>query len=162
MTGRTLKIALAVSLAVNLFVLGVLGGGLFMASQLMRELRDVGGPHPVRVIGVLPDAERDAARERMREAARLAMPELRQARQARREAARLASAETFDRAAIEAALARAYASEGRGRAALDDGLLDILSGLEADQRAELAPALLGRRVTRRMGRGEGPPSPDQP
>jgi uncharacterized membrane protein len=152
-TGRGVKIALALSLALNLLVLGLVGGALLSFGP------PGGGDDPrLRTLGLGPFAlalereDRDAMRGRLDGEALRADRRVIGASLAELRGALLA--DPFDRAAAEAALARARgateALQGRGHAAL----LDQIGTMSASERAALAERL--ERALRRMGgRGGG-------
>ncbi len=153
MTPRALKLALAASVAVNLFAVGAFGVVLTQGPRLAREE----APPPARVpmlqiVDAMPEAKRDAMRQALRATALAARPDFHAARQARRDAVALASEMTFDRAAVAEALARSNAAEMRGRERLEAGALDMLERLPMAQRAALAPILTKTGVRHRRHR----------
>ncbi len=155
MTPRQLKIALGVSVALNLFAIGALASGAILGPRLAREE----APPPARVpmlqvVESLPEAQRDTVRQTLRENALAARPDFREARQARVEAVELASSPRFDRAVVTEALARSTAAEMRGRARLEQGALDMLEALPPEQRADLAPILTKTGARHRRHRGD--------
>lgn len=152
MSPRSLKIALAVSVTLNVFVLGAVAGGLIVGGRILAE-RQAGRPPVAALAGALDPADQALLRERLRASADDVRGDFRAARQARREAIELAGAETFDRAAVEAALERSHASERAGRRKLEGTLLDVLETLEPSERERLAPALARRGPDGRGPRG---------
>ncbi|MCU4654027.1 periplasmic heavy metal sensor [Roseibacterium sp. SDUM158016] len=149
-SGRWLKIALAVSLALNLAVAGLVGGAMLGR----------GGPDDapaIRTLGLGPFAlalsreGRDEVRGRIESD----LPRLRTERMAvgrgLLEVQRALVADPFDRAAAEAALARsraaAMALQGYGHAAL----LDTLEEMSLAERSRVAERL-GRAMRRIAGR----------
>lgn len=153
MSPRSLKIALAVSVTLNVFVLGALAGGLIVGGRVLAE-RQEGRPPVTRLAGALEPADQALLRERLRDAAEEVRGDFRAARQARREAIELAGAETFDRPAVEAALEQSHEAERAGRRKLEGTLLDVLAELEPEDRERLAPAL-ARRGPEGRGRSGG-------
>lgn len=148
-TGRALKIALGLSLAVNLLILGLVGGALLAVGPGRSgdddpRLRTLGlGPFAIALsredrAAVTDRIDRDALRAERR-ALGGNLVQLRDA----------IVAEPFDRAAAEAALERsrlaASALQGLGHAAL----LDQVETMDAAERADLAERL--SRALRRMG-----------
>ena len=161
MSERGLKIALAVSLGLNLFLIG--GGvsaGLFAARYLHEHpfaRHDGGGASPLAMAaGKLPADTRLKLDATMHAAARAAAADFHLARDSRRSAADLAASASFDRAAVVANLDQARAAETRGRMRLEGALLDVMQALPADQRATLAPVLKGRPRGQRNGQARGP------
>lgn len=156
MTERGLKIALAISVAVNLFVAGVVVTGLAVGARHLRDRPYHDRPPVISMIRSLDEADRAAAEDTLRATALAARDDFEAARRLRSEAIAQAGAESFDRAAIEATLARSRASEAAGRMRLEGAMLDLLQSLDQDDRQRLAPAL-GRRA-----RGEPMEAPASP
>ena len=152
MTDRGLKIALVVSVALNIFVLGALAGGLIMGVRTLQDRPNRDRPAVIDMVRTLDEADRAAAETRLRQTALAARADFDTARQARSEAIDLAGAETFDRHAVEVALERSRASETMGRQRLEGGLLDLMEGLEQQDRQRLAPGLARRGRDGRRGR----------
>lgn len=147
--GRGLKIALGLSLGLNLLIVGLVAGALLSIGPGRGQdgdprLRSLGlGPFAI----ALPRGDRQAVTDRIdRDALRADRREMGQAL-AELRAALLS--EPFDRAAAEAALARsrdaAHAAQGQGHRAL----LDHIETLTPAERAELVERL--GRALRRMG-----------
>lgn len=150
--GRALKIALALSMGVNLLILGVVGGAV---------LGRGGGPDEapaIRMLGLGPFAfalSRDD-RQEVRNRIEADLPALGRDRVALghglREVQNALLAEPFDRAAAEAALMRTrragHALQSRGHTAL----LDTLEVMSAADRVAVAERL-GRALRRIGGRG---------
>jgi uncharacterized membrane protein len=150
-TGRGVKIALAVSLAFNLLILGLVGGAV-----LGRP--DPGGAPAIRTLGLgpfalaLPGEARDDIRGRIE----ANMPELRRNRaeigRSLMAVRRALLADPFDRAAAARALGRsreaAMALQAQGHGAL----LDTLDQMSAAERAIVADRLA--RTLRRLERRE--------
>lgn len=151
MNGRTLKILLAVSLAVNLFA--VAGGVALYASRAKVEKQVQDQARPGRGISVmemtegLPDAERDRVRTALRTAAHAAKPDFEAARAARREAVARAGAADFDPVAVQSLLEQSRLAEMRARARLEGDALKLLGSMSAEDRAHMAP-MLARRSAR--------------
>jgi uncharacterized membrane protein len=158
---RGWKIAVVVSLVLNLFLIGAVAGGAVVAWRAMAE-RSPDRGEAGRALGAaareLPPADRRALRRSVRDAAFDARTDLRKARDLRGEAVRLASAETFDRQAVEALLAEARAAELRGRVRVEQGVLDALEEMDAGSRETVAPMLARGRVGA-AGRNRAPPPP---
>lgn len=168
MSGPWWKVALAVSLACNLFVLGAVAGvmGARMRVEQPRPAAAPGGGNPLMRAGdQLAPEQRGAYRARLRLAAMSAQPRAREAREARMEAARLLSQPELDRIAVAQALERARTAELAVREALEGAVVDFAAGLDASERSLIAAGLRrpppgGRdaRGGRRGGLGaDGPP-----
>ncbi|HRO32586.1 MAG TPA: periplasmic heavy metal sensor [Brevundimonas sp.] len=160
MTGRTLKILLGVSVALNLFA--VAGGAALFASrakverQVEAEARPGRGHSFMAMIQQLPEGERDRVRQAMRASAHAAKPDFEAARTARKQAVALAGAETFDPVAVQTLLEQSRLAEMRGRARLEGDALVMLGSLSPRDRAVMAP-ILSRRSSR--GQSQHPPKP---
>ncbi|SFI36797.1 periplasmic heavy metal sensor [Albimonas pacifica] len=146
--------ALAVSVCVNLLLLGA-AGGAFLRHGGPPEGEMPSGFDRVtlwRMVRALPEAAREDARTRIHDR-RGEMRELARARDAAR--ARIAvamEAQPFDAAALAAALSEARAAERRSRDVADGLLVEVASGLTAETRAEIAEALRERRRRGAHGR----------
>ena len=150
MTDRGLKVALAVSVAVNIFVAGAVVTGLAVGLRGLPERPHRDRPPVISLVQSLDEADRAEAEATLRSTALAARGDFETARRERAEAIDLASAETFDRPAVEAALARSRAAEAAGRARLEGTMLNLLERLDREDRQRLAPALA------RRGRDGGP------
>lgn len=150
--GRGIKIALAVSLALNLLVAGLVGGAVLRR----------GGPDEapaIRALGLapfaiaLPREGRDDMRRRIEADAPRLRAERARIGDSLREVRRALLADPFDREAAAAALARsreaATALQGIGHSAL----LDTLEEMTVEDRAEVARRL--GRAMRWMARRDG-------
>lgn len=161
MTGRGLKIALGLSVALNIFVSGAAAGALIVGLRAFPDRAYRDRPPVVALIRSLDFADRERVERDLRSSALAARADFQAARRHRLEAVDLAGAETFDRAAVEAALARARQAEGQGRDRLEDTLLDTLEALDREDRQRLAPALARRARVPPGGEGAlrraGPP-----
>lgn len=145
MNSRTLKIALAVSVALNLFA--VAGGVAFGVSraQVDRKIEAQTGPgrqSPMAEIlaGMSPDS-RERVRTALRASALAARPDFEASRAARREAIQIAGEPTLDAARVEQLLAESRAAETRGRARLETNAIALLGTLNPQERQALTPIL---------------------
>jgi uncharacterized membrane protein len=142
MSRRGLLIALIVSLAVNLFVLGGLAG-----AALMGFLRPPGGPPqpgPPRLAAIgaaLTPPHRDAWMTTVRQAAETSGPTLRHARELRHEAWQALARDPVDPQASLAALEQARTLEFQARAEMDRAVIGFAATLPADERGKLSEAL---------------------
>jgi uncharacterized membrane protein len=169
------KIVLALSLALNLFLVGAGVGVIVVGARLLGERSDFRrGGESQRIVAAfqaLPPDRRQALRDIMRTQALDAAPDLRAAQDARREASALMTAQTYDAAAVAAALTRARDAEGRARARIDATLAARLAGLSPQERVMFSRLLMrgpgGRGGPRGRGGpagrpGDGPPPPPPP
>ena len=161
MSGRMLKVALGVSLALNLFA--VAGGVALYTTRAKVDRQVEAQAKPGRGISVmaktesLAPAERDRVRAALRTAAHAAKPDFEAARAARREAVTRAAAAEYDPVAIQSLLEQSRLAEMRGRARLESDALAVLGSMSAADRAAMAPML-----ARRSSRGPGPRRPEAP
>jgi len=162
MSPRNLKIALAVSVALNVFAIA---GGATAALLMNRVEKRVEAQHrpgreePFRdIVGSLDPEVRDRVRSTLRASALAARPDFEAARTARREAIALSEGPTLDQDAVAALLEQSRQSEMKGRARLESDSVALLSTLEPDDRKALA-VLLNRQG--RGGRDRGGPGRGQ-
>lgn len=145
MKGRRLQLLLAISLAVNLFLLGLMASStVFRDRERAREPRR--GSFAAAVEQLDP-ADADALRTLMRERGERAEPRVRALRDARKEAQALMSRPEYDPAAVRAAMTRVRVEEMALRNDLDASLIEFATRLEPEERAAIAPLM------RRGGRG---------
>ncbi|HYC97389.1 periplasmic heavy metal sensor [Brevundimonas sp.] len=157
MNARTLKIALAASVALNLFALAAGATLLVGRANVERRIeaqhrapRD----HPfMTLVEGLDPAVRDRVRDTLRASARAARPDFEETRLKRRQATALARSADFDPAEVSALLEQSRAAELRGRARLEEDAVALLGTLEPDDRAALSEILTrrGRTVVRDKG-----------
>jgi uncharacterized membrane protein len=166
MNGKVLPIALAVSLTLNVFVLGAVAGAFGARARVDNHRPPPAGNPLMRAADRLPPDVRQAYVQRLRAEGAATQPLLQQARAARIEAAQVFAQPTFDAAAAAAALARSRAAETAAREKLETAVVDFAAGLPADQRRQLGAAIRqpprggpGRRGGGggRPGGGMGPP-----
>lgn len=160
MSPRALKIALAVSVALNLFAVaaGVTAWtGIKRHEARVAEMRAPAQRGPLReILAEMDPAVRDRVRASMRASALAAKPDFEAARAARRQAVALAAAPTLDPAAVTAALDASRAAELRGRARLEADAVTLLATLEPADRAAMS------QILKRKGRDDGPRQPRAP
>lgn len=167
MKARTLQIALAVSVALNLFA-AVAGVSLWVG--LSKEQDRIEAQHrsprtrsTLMLIDQLDSAERDRVRTTLRASAMAAKPDFEEARLKRRQAVEMGRSATFDAARAEALLAESRTAELRGRARLEADAVALLGTLEPDDRRALSEILTRRgRVAGRDQRGRGSHKGPQP
>lgn len=159
MTNRTLKIALAVSVALNVF--GLAGGVAAYIAREKVERRVEGQRTPGRmksfseILETLDPAVRERVRATLRASAHDAMPDFQEARAARQQAVALSAAPAVDAAQITALLDKSLAAELRGRQRLERDAVALLSTLGPADRQSLSVILnrKGRDGGRDGGRG---------
>lgn len=159
--GRGMRIALILSLGLNLLILGALAGLLIVGA----ERRSDGALPGLRAVGlgpILPALSQDDRRElgaRLRDNRDRLAADGRPLGRAVREFADALRSEPFDRAAAEAALT---AQRNHGMSLQEHGhglLLDQIETMDAEARAELAGRIersLRRALERRFEAGQSP------
>ena len=159
MTSKSLKIALAVSVALNLFA--VAGGVTYVVNRDRIERRIEDQRRPGRegplaeVLADLDPAVRQRVRTSLRESALAARPDFEAARAARREAIDIAGQPTLDAARVESLLEQSRSAEMRGRTRLENGAVAVLATLTPEERKALAP-ILQRKGAARRAAAHGP------
>ncbi|HEY5009265.1 MAG TPA: periplasmic heavy metal sensor [Caulobacteraceae bacterium] len=150
MSPRALWIALALSLVVNVFVLGA-GAGLFFGRTFAPHPGPGSRPNPLMAAAErLDPTDRDVFKALMQDEAQRQGPTLLDARMQRRQAVVLMRAPSFDRAAAGAALDRARADDVQVREKLETTMLDFAAKLDAPNRAILSEGLARGPVLRWM------------
>ena len=151
--------ALAVSVCLNLALIGAAGGALLRHGPPGPPPGPPPGGGAVdpwtlrKVIRMLPEEERDAVRGLLRDR----RPEFEalgpQRRAARQAAAAALEARPFDPAALEAALDASRAAERAGRDVIDRVFVEFATRLSDDMRATLAEEMRRNRRPPHPGRG---------
>lgn len=161
MTSRTLKIALASSVALNLFAVAA-GATLLVGRADIERRLDAQHRAPrdrafISVVERLDPEVRDRVRETLRASARAAHPDFEETRLKRRQATALARSPEFDAQQVSALLEQSRAAEMRGRAKIEADAVAVLATLEPDDRAALSEILTrrGRIVVRDKGDSKG-------
>ena len=155
---RGLTIAVAISLALNLFILGAGATLLTLRADLVRAPvaapAAVAAGSPTAAAAPAPAANNPAAvlrdlslddREALTAALGVRQPKLvplrKAAREARIQAADLLSASKVDRVALSAAMARARNAELSARAETEEAVIDVAVGLGQTDRTAIAEAI---------------------
>jgi uncharacterized membrane protein len=166
MTSRALKIALAVSVALNLFA--VVGGASLWVG-LSKERDRIEAQHrparagsPMRLIDQLDPDVRERVRDRLRASALAARPDFEDARLKRRQAIEMGRSATFDAARARTLLEESRNAEIRGRARLEADAVALLATLEPDDRRALSEILARRGRAAGWNRGGRNGQPDAP
>jgi uncharacterized membrane protein len=149
MSARNLKLALGVSVVLNVFLLA--GGAAFWwSSQEAAKQAEADRTPPLSVPAVelvntrSPEVAEKVLTE-MRQIAMSAHEDYQEARTARREAIDITASDQFDTARVSGLLEQSRASEMRGRARLESGVVDMLSRLNVEDRKALATLLSRKR-----------------
>lgn len=143
MDGRFRTILLVGSLALNLFLLGAIVGGLVVGQRLRvhRAPPIAGGPMLWAAARELPPEHRAAYREVLRGKGGEARRELRDAREARAQAWSGLAKEPLDADAVRKQLAAARAQDSKARGALEDRIVAFAETLSAEDRARFVEGL---------------------
>lgn len=153
MSGKGLKIALGVSVVLNVFLLA--GGLTFWATdraaeKATEEMRTPRLAVPVvELVQTRSPEVADKVLTDLRAVALSAREDFHEARLTRRQAIDMTASDTFDASTVAALLERSRASEIRGRGRLESGAVEVLSRLEPEDRKALAPILSRKRPQNR-------------
>lgn len=160
MTSRSLKVALGLSVALNLFAIGA-GTTLYLSKsaverQVEAQVRPPREGSPMRLLDRVSAEERPRVRAALRASALAARPDFELSRDRRREAVTLAMSEGADPARLNALLTESRAAEQRGRARLEHDTVILLGTVSGHDRVVLAEILRKRSRDRsRDGRPQG-------
>jgi uncharacterized membrane protein len=141
MDSRTLRIALAVSVVLNLFAIGALAGGAVVVWSRARSPTAAPGRPLRRAADALPPQDQQRFRQAIRDALADAGPIRQAARENRRAAADLLVQPTFDAAKVNDALAQARQADFALRTRLEGGVVDFARSLPQSERVALARGL---------------------
>ncbi len=159
MSRRTQLIVLIVSLALNLFLIGGVLGGLVVGQRLRADrpppMARMNQPVWAAAEALGPEQAR-AYRTMLRGEGMEARANMRQMREARTQAWGTLGAEPFDPALTKQQLAEIRSREAATRGEIDARIVDFAAGLTPGERQKLAKAL-----TERPGRGQ-PRGPNGP
>lgn len=164
MTSRTLKIVLAVSVALNLFAAAAAVTTFVGRAKVEKQVEAAQTP-PGRnasfrqVLSQMDPQVRERVRTTLRASAMAARPDFEQARGVRRQAVALSGSPDFDAAKVKALLDQSRSAEMRGRARLEADAVQLLSTLEADDRKALAQILSRRGRNARPQNAARPEAP---
>lgn len=152
MNERSRLILLIASLALNLFLVGTIVGGLVVGQRLraQRPPPVMAGPALWAAAHDLPPEQKAAYRQVLRGEGGEARRQLRAAREARAEAWSGLTDEPFNGDAVRRRLAAARAQDTQARGALEDRIVAFAATLSPDERARFVEGLT-------RGRREGPP-----
>lgn len=157
MSPATLRIALIVSVALNLFA--VAAGATLLVTRAQVEdrveaqRRPARAGSPMRLIDQLDPAVRERVRDALRASALAARPDFEEARLKRRQAVEMGRSATFDTERATELLEQSRVAELRGRARLEADAVALLATLEPDDRRALSEILTRR--GRAAGRDRG-------
>ena len=134
MSPKAMKIALAASVALNLFA-AVAGVSLWVSmartqDRIEAQHRSPRSHSPMRLINQLDPAVRERVRDTLRASALAARPDFEEARLKRHQAVEMSRSETFDAARARSLLEQSRIAETRGRARLEADAIALLGTLE--------------------------------
>ncbi|MCF6102318.1 MULTISPECIES: periplasmic heavy metal sensor [Mesorhizobium] len=153
MSERSIRILLAVSLALNVFVLGAAAGAGYIWQAQQGQRDRAGDQRGLRfaAAGLSPD-QRKAFRQALAEARRQSAADIEAARVGREAVARLIEAEPIDAAAVNETLASVRQADMALRGRLEQAIVTFATGLTPADRARLVDGLRGRsNMLRRAG-----------
>lgn len=157
MSPKALKIALAASVALNLFAAAAVTTLVITRAQVENRVeaqhRPARAGSPMRLIDQLDPAVRERVRDSLRASALAARPDFEEARLKRRQAVEMGRSATFDTARAAALLEQSRTAELRGRARLEADAVALLATLQPDDRRALSEILTRR--GRAAGRDRG-------
>jgi uncharacterized membrane protein len=141
MNSHAMKIALAVSLTLNVFILGAAAGAWFWQSApiFAQSAQGLTG-----AAQALEPPQRQAFRQALAKAKHDAQPDSQAARDARDKLARLLSEQDLDRNAVEATLETTRAADMEVRARIETAVMDFAESLDPKSRAILIAGLASR------------------
>ncbi|WP_165790887.1 periplasmic heavy metal sensor [Pleomorphomonas carboxyditropha] len=138
-----MKIALALSLALNVFILGAAVGAWIWRLAPMPAAQPADQGLASAAQAMAPD-QRQAFRQALAKARSDAQPDSQAARDARDKLARLLKEADLDRDAIDATLETTRAADIRVRARVEAAVMDFAEGLDSQSRALLIDGLSSR------------------
>lgn len=164
MSSRTLKIALAASVALNLFAVAagatVLIGRAKVEERIEAQQRAPRDRAPAMALVSRLDPEvRARVKATLKASALAARPDFDEARRKRREAVALAASDSLDPVRVRALLEESRTAEIRGRARLEADAVQLLGTLEPADRAVLSEILNRRGRSGGRDQRNGPPPP---
>lgn len=139
---KSLKPLLVVSLLLNVFLIGGVGGGLYHWLANARPAETVVNPHGLRqALQQLPEPRRKQLRQLLRQNQANSQPLVMAGREARQDVIHQLEAPTLDRNALLADLGRAREADNSLRLLIDNTLAEFAGSLPLDERQQLGKAL---------------------
>lgn len=140
------KAVLAVSLVLNVFLIGGLAGGLYQWHNQAKPVQNLALPqHGVRQVMLqLPPAKRRELRQMLRQTREDNQALIADSRQARLDVIRQLQAPNLDRSALDSDLGRARDADISLRAKVDANIADFAATLPTAERQTLADSLYAR------------------
>ncbi|SDT36839.1 Uncharacterized membrane protein [Pseudomonas asplenii] len=139
---KYLKPLLVVSLLLNVFLIGGVGGGLYHWLVNNRPAEAMVNQHGLRLaLMQLPEPRRKQLRQLLRQNQANSQPLVMAGREARLDVIHQLEAPTLDRNALLADLGRAREADNSLRVLVDNTLADFAGGLPQEERQKLGKAL---------------------
>ena len=167
MSPKTLKVALAASVALNLFALAAGATVLVGRAKVEDRIDAAQSPQQSRspfatVVSRLDPQVRQRVRQTLKASALTVKPDFEEARVKRRAAVEMAGSPNYDPARARTLLEESRAAELRGRAKLEADAVDLLATLEPADRQALSEILTRRgRITVRDRPDTPAPAPEK-
>ncbi|SAK39381.1 integral membrane protein [Caballeronia glebae] len=140
MSPRTLKTLAAVSLVLNVFLIGSIAGGAYRLFAHQRT--EAAQQRGIRFAAADLSAERQRElRDALRKTRRESLPLIRDARDGRIDLAHILAARDFDRKALDDALTRTREADVALRARVEGTVADFASTLSPEERVKLVGAM---------------------
>ena len=140
MSPRTLKTLAAVSLVLNVFLIGSIAGGAYRLFAHQRA--EAAQQRGIRFAAAdLSAGRQQQLRDALRHTRRESQPLIRDARDGRIDIAHILAAPTLDRKALDDALARTRDADVALRARIEDTVADFAATLAPDERVKLVGAM---------------------
>ena len=143
MSPRTLKTLAAVSLVLNVFLLGSIAGGAYWLSGPFAQKRtEAAQQRGIRFAAadLSPERQRQL-RDALRRTRRESLPLIRESRDGRIDIAHILAAQQFDRKALDDALARTRDADIGVRARIEGTVADFASTLTPEERLKVVGAM---------------------
>jgi uncharacterized membrane protein len=131
---RWMQVALLLSLAVNLVIVGLVAGAVWRFRPPPHHAANIVIPNLLGYASTLPAQRRKALWDATAEERNQVRPYRREVRAAREETIKALTAEPFDRERFKAAQARQADTENRARKAVQDLYVKIADGLTPEER----------------------------
>ncbi|MBD9459734.1 periplasmic heavy metal sensor [Pseudomonas sp. PDM05] len=145
MTSKSLKPWLLVSVLLNVFLLGGVGGGLYHWMAMAKPAEAVVNQHGLRqAMFKLPPERRRELRQLLRHNRADSQPLIMAGREARLGVIQQLQAPTLDRERLVSELAKAREADAALRALVDATLAEFAGNLPQDERQKLVEALYSR------------------
>jgi uncharacterized membrane protein len=145
MSGSRLKMTLAISLLVNVFILGGVAGGAYRFWSGPDRVAAAAPQRGVRLAATeLSAARQQQFREALRDARRGAQPLVERSREGRQEIGRLFGAQPFDSDAVGRAMADTRQADIDLRGRIETAVVNFAATLDPDERQRFAEGLQER------------------